>query len=82
MLNSRKIAIMQPYFFPYLPYFQLIKAVDTFVIYDDVNYIKKGFINRNSILLNKCSHKMTLSILGASQNKLAYIALKYEITDS
>ena len=47
-----KIAIMQPYFLPYIGYFQLINAVDVFVIYDDVNYIKKGWINRNTILVN------------------------------
>ncbi len=47
-----KVGIMQPYLFPYLGYFQLIKAVDTFVVYDDVQYIKKGWINRNQILLN------------------------------
>lgn len=47
-----KIAIMQPYFFPYFGYWQLISAVDRFVIYDDVNYIKGGWINRNRILIN------------------------------
>jgi hypothetical protein len=47
-----KLAIMQPYFFPYLGYWQLIHAVDRFVIYDDVNYIKGGWINRNRILIN------------------------------
>lgn len=43
---------MQPYFFPYIGYWQLIQAVDRFVIYDDVNYIKGGWINRNRILIN------------------------------
>jgi hypothetical protein len=47
-----KLAIMQPYFFPYLGYWQLIQAVDRFVVYDDVNYIKGGWINRNRILIN------------------------------
>jgi len=47
-----KLAIMQPYFFPYLGYWQLMHAVDRFVIYDDVNYIKGGWINRNRILVN------------------------------
>ena len=45
-----KLAIMQPYFFPYIGYWQLINAVDTFVIYDDVTWIKSGWINRNYIL--------------------------------
>ena len=47
-----KIAIMQPYIFPYLGYFQLINTVDVFVFYDDVNFIKQGWINRNNILVN------------------------------
>ena len=47
-----KLAIMQPYFFPYLGYFQLINAADKFVVYDDIEYTKKGWINRNRILLN------------------------------
>ena len=45
-----KLGIMQPYLLPYLGYFQLINAVDTFVVYDDVQYIKHGWINRNNIL--------------------------------
>ena len=65
-----KLAIMQPYFFPYIGYWQLINAVDTFVIFDDVNFIKKGYINRNSILLNGKPHIFTLELIGASQNKL------------
>ena len=47
-----KLAIMQPYFLPYIGYFQLIAAVDTFIIYDNVKYTKKGWINRNRLLLN------------------------------
>lgn len=47
-----KVAIMQPYLFPYIGYFQLIHAVDTFVIYDNIKYTKKGWINRNRILVN------------------------------
>lgn len=47
-----KIAIMQPYFFPYIGYWQLINAVDKFVIYDNIQYTKKGWINRNRFLLN------------------------------
>ena len=64
------LAIMQPYLFPYTGYWQLVKAVDTFVIFDDVNFIKKGYINRNSILLNGKPHIFTLELIGASQNKL------------
>ena len=45
-----KVAIMQPYFLPYIGYFQLIESVDLFVLYDDIKYTKKGWINRNRIL--------------------------------
>ena len=47
-----KLAIMQPYLFPYIGYYQLINSVDKFIIYDDVNFIKQGWLNRNSILVN------------------------------
>ena len=41
---------MQPYFFPYLGYFQLISAVDGMLLYSHVNYIKRGWVNRNRVL--------------------------------
>lgn len=47
-----RVAIMQPYFLPYIGYFQLMSAVDVFVIYDRIKYTKKGWINRNRFLLN------------------------------
>lgn len=47
-----KIAIMQPYILPYIGYFQLINAVDAFVVYDNIEFTKKGWINRNRILVN------------------------------
>jgi len=47
-----KIGIMQPYFFPYIGYFQLIHAVDQFIVYDNIQYTKKGWINRNRFLQN------------------------------
>lgn len=47
-----KIGIMQPYFFPYIGYFQLINSVDIFVVYDNIKYTKKGWITRNRILQN------------------------------
>ncbi|PXY44072.1 WbqC family protein [Flavobacterium hydrophilum] len=61
-----KLAIMQPYLFPYIGYFQLINAVDAFVVYDDVNYIKQGWINRNNILVNNVSFLFTLPLANAS----------------
>jgi WbqC-like protein family len=48
----KRLAIMQPYFFPYIGYFQLIAAVDIFIVYDNIKYTKRGWINRNRILLN------------------------------
>jgi len=65
-----KTAIMQPYAFPYIGYFQLVNAVDTFVFYDDVNFIKRGWINRNQILVNNSAHLFTIPLKNASQNKL------------
>lgn len=64
-----KIGIMQPYFMPYIGYWQLMNLVDTYVVYDDVNFIKKGWINRNYILLNGEKHLFTIKLSGASQNK-------------
>jgi hypothetical protein len=64
------IAIMQPYIFPYIGYFQLINAVDKFIIYDDVNFINKGWINRNRILVSGQPHLFTIPLKNASQNKL------------
>jgi hypothetical protein len=43
---------MQPYLFPYIGYFQLVRAVDRFIVYDDVAFIKQGWINRNRVLIN------------------------------
>lgn len=64
-----KLGIMQPYFFPYIGYWQLINAVDNYVIYDDVNYIKGSWINRNRILMNGEAKLISLKTDGASQNK-------------
>jgi len=65
-----KLALMQPYFFPYIGYFQLIHAVDTFIVYDTVTYIKNGWIKRNRYLLNDSVKYFSLSIKGASSHKL------------
>jgi hypothetical protein len=61
---------MQPYFFPYIGYFQLIANSDVFVIYDDVNFIKKGWINRNTILVNNTPYLFSIPLQNVSQNKL------------
>jgi len=57
-----KLAVMQPYFLPYIGYWQLINAVDTFVIYDNVQYTKKGWINRNRFLLNGKDKMFTVNL--------------------
>jgi len=60
---------MQPYFFPYIGYFQLINAVDKFVFYDDVNFIKQGWINRNKILNNGKEFLITVPCCNISSFK-------------
>jgi hypothetical protein len=59
---DKKIAIMQPYVFPYIGYFQLINSVDQFIVYDNIQYTKKGWINRNRILANGKDQLITLPI--------------------
>jgi len=61
---------MQPYFAPYLGYFQLIKEVDTFVFYDDVNFIKGGWINRNYFTINEEVKRLTIPLKKSSSFKL------------
>lgn len=65
----KSVAVMQPYFFPYLGYYQLAHAVDTFIFMSDANFITRGYVNRNSILLNKVPHRFTLPVIDASQNR-------------
>lgn len=60
---------MQPYFFPYLGYWRLLKKVDLYIVYDDVNYIKGGWINRNKIIVNGQEKIITLPLCKASPNK-------------
>jgi len=72
-----KLAIMQPYFLPYIGYFQLINAVDKFVVYDNIQFTKKGWINRNRILVNGKDEYFTLPLkkdsdyLNVDQRKLS-----------
>ncbi|MCB2296297.1 WbqC family protein [Clostridium tagluense] len=55
-----RVGIMQPYIFPYIGYFQMINTVDKYVIYDDVQFIKGGWINRNKVLINGKASMITL----------------------
>lgn len=78
-----KIAIMQPYLFPYIGYFQLINAVDKFVVYDDVNFIKQGWINRNSILVQDKSYLFTLPLTNqSSYSKINEISINDKLYES
>ena len=61
-----KLAVMQPYFLPYVGYFQLVAAVDEWIIYDNIKYTKKGWINRNRLLQNGKDVKFGLPLKNAS----------------
>jgi hypothetical protein len=65
-----RVAIIQPYFFAYIGYFQLMGLVDRFVLLDDVTYINRGWINRNRILVQGKAHLFTVPLRNASQNVL------------
>jgi hypothetical protein len=67
--TKRSVGVMQPYFFPYIGYLQLVHAVDTFVFYDDVNFIKKGWIHRNQIAVNGHASLFSIPLKDMSQNK-------------
>lgn len=64
-----RLGVMQPYFLPYLGYYQLMTSVDLFIYYDDVTYIKQGWVNRNYIALNNEDFRFTLELSGASSFK-------------
>jgi len=74
------LAIMQPYFLPYIGYFQLMNAVDCFVLYDNIKYTKKGWINRNRMLVNGKDEYFSLPLqkdsdyLNVCERKLAETA--------
>lgn len=80
---ASRIAIMQPYLFPYIGYFQLVFTSDVFVFYDDVNYIKGGWINRNRILQDGKPRLFTIPLKNASSHcKISKIeTLRNEKTD-
>jgi hypothetical protein len=65
-----KLAIMQPYFFPYLGYFQAIHAVDKYILYENLDYITEGWMHRNRILVkNQKPIYINANIVGKSSNK-------------
>lgn len=57
---------MQPYFFPYIGYFQLIHCVDTYVNLDHVSFMKRSYMTRNVL---KNNTPINVNVWGASQNK-------------
>lgn len=61
-----KLAIMQPYFLPYIGYFQLLNAVDEFVVYDNIEFEKRGWIQRNRMLVNWSDSMFSLPLKKAS----------------
>lgn len=67
--SGRRLAVMQPYLFPYLGTFQLARHVDRYVFFDDVAFIKKGYIHRNAVLLDGQAHAFTAPVRQASQNR-------------
>lgn len=67
---SKRVAIMQPYVFPYIGYMNLVKASDHFVFYDDVNFIKHGWINRNEIILMGEPYRFSIPLKRQSPNVL------------
>jgi hypothetical protein len=62
------VAVMQPYFFPYIGYFQLMAACDVFVVLDDVQYIRGGWVNRNRILVNGGPQWITMPVAKADRH--------------
>ena len=76
-MKKMKLAIMQPYFIPYIGYFQLINSVDTFVVYDNIQFSKRGWFHRNRILVNGNDKMISLPLkkdsdyLDVNQRRLA-----------
>ncbi len=65
-----KLGIMQAYFFPYIGYFQLINAVDKFILYEHVNFRNKSWMTRNYILpINAKVQSISISVRKKSCNK-------------
>jgi len=61
-MKAMKFAVMQPYFMPYIGYFQLMHAVDKFIIYDNIEFTRRGWINRNRILVNGQPQYFTVNL--------------------
>lgn len=68
--STKIVGIMQPYLFPYIGYFQTLAATNDFVVYDDVQFIKGGWINRNNLLIGGQKVLFSVALADASPNKL------------
>lgn len=66
----KTICAMQPYIFPYLPYYQLADAVDEFWVLDDVQFIRRGWMTRNDILLGGRRHRISFPVVRGQQSDL------------
>lgn len=76
-----KVAINQPFTFPYIGFYQLVSQVDKFILYDDVTFMKQSWINRNRILINGKDHFFTIQLEDASSFKLiSDTVIKYNPT--
>ncbi|WP_170329104.1 WbqC family protein [Ruegeria arenilitoris] len=69
-MNNDVLAVMQPYVFPYIGYFNLMKCASHFVLYDDVNFIMRGWVNRNRILSNGNPVTFSIPLSKSSQNSI------------
>ena len=77
------VGIMQPYLFPYIGYFQLMNAVDRWIVFDEIQFIDKGWINRNRILhpdVGKEWQYITVPLANRGQfDKICDISIKSDI---
>jgi len=72
------VSIMQPYLFPYIGYFQLIRESDVFVLHDDIQYVKNGWVNRNRILVN-CAPSMITFPVRSESHRLSINERRYDL---
>ncbi len=77
-----KIGIMQPYFFPYIGYFQLIDAVDKWIVFDVVQYIERGWMNRNRILSPNIEKEWTYIVVPAKNHDRDELISEVRIDDA
>jgi hypothetical protein len=75
-----RVGLMQPYFFPYIGYLQLIAACDRFVVFDDAQFVKRGWVNRNRILVGSEARWITMPVAAASSS-LPILRRKYLLGD-